>query len=99
MPKRHVFEEIGPHAQNMQHISGSITNIIWEDLYDHSTNIRIFQKTVNLKPQPATSHGHLPFVTNAHIKNLCTRGGREGISEPLRACQTLPPRPFDLAYD
>ena len=35
-------KEIGPHAQNMMTIPGSIVNIIGGDLYDHLMSTRIF---------------------------------------------------------
>ena len=36
------LKEVGLQAQNTVTILGSIINIIWEDLYDHSMTTRIF---------------------------------------------------------
>ena len=41
------LKEIGPHAQNMLTILGSIVNIILGDLYDHLMSMRIFTLMMN----------------------------------------------------
>ena len=43
-------------------------------------NIKNLWRTINLKPQTAKSHGrYLPFITNARLRNLCTRGERKAL--------------------
>lgn len=49
MKKKHIYKEIGLHAQNMISVIGSIVNIIEWDLYEHSMKTQIITLIIKIK--------------------------------------------------